>query len=583
VPSTPVAAHARAASRPAGGRGAARALDRLFGIDARSLAAFRIALGALVVVDLLTRAADIEQHYSDAGVLPREAFRRLFALSKWHWSLHLWTGSVAGEAVLFVVAAVAAVALIVGYRTRLATAITWLLMVSLQARNPMILYGADQLLRMLLLWSLFLPLGAAWSIDRLRGAVPEGPPRRHLSIATAAILLQPCLMYVFSGLLKQNPSWHSGSALSYALSSDIFATPLGHALLAYPEVLEQVTYVVPWFELLVPIALFVPWATVVFRTAALLVLAAFHVTLGLVFATGLFQFAAATGLVLFVPSEVWDRLARAKPLHDRAVQIADRMAPFFRAHVAPATRPPRIWIQGGLQTVVAGLFLYVVAWNIAGLKVEEYSARHTLTWAREWWASGHSGLALMFKDDVVERMMGDFGWIGRVANLQQRWDMFYRTGAEERGWHLIVGTLEDGRQISLLEGGRPFDGATHRRPDSVRALYPNARWATYFTYLRTPGADPARRLLPPVISRAWDRQHPDAKIEALRILFVQDSPAPHGGGPEWREVVWYEGPPYGADSPSQLADEHVAFAVNAHTVTRRELARRNRRQGETEV
>jgi hypothetical protein len=188
----------------------------------------------------------------------------------------------------------------------------------------------------------------------------------------------------------------------------------------------------------------------------------------------------------------------------------------------------------------------VVAWNVAGLGLEEYSARHTMTWIREWWAAGHPGVPLMFRDDVVERRLGNLGWIGRVAGLHQRWDMFYRTSVEERGWHVVIGTLEDGREISLLEGGRALEGGTHPRPASVPGLYPTTRWATYFAYLRTPGAEPARRLLPAVISRRWARRRPDLPIEALRIVFVQDLPPSSGRAPEHRETVWYEGPPQGA-------------------------------------
>jgi hypothetical protein len=209
--------------------------------------------------------------------------------------------------------------------------------------------------------------------------------------------------------------------------------------------------------------------------------------------------------------------------------------------------------SAGLPVGVGGLFLYVVAWNVTGLKLEEYSARHTMTWIREWWAAGHAGVPLMFRDYVVERMMGDVGWIGRVAGLQQRWDMFYRTSPDERGWPLVVGTLGDGREISLLEAGRPRASGTPRRPASVLGLDSTTRWTTYFAYLRTPGAEPARRLLPAVIGRRWASRHPDQPIEALRIVFVQDLPPATGGAPEHREAVWYEGPPQGALAEGALA------------------------------
>jgi hypothetical protein len=304
---------------------------------------------------------------------------------------------------------------------------------------------------------------------------------------------------------------------------------------------------VPWFEILVPIALFVPWATTAFRTAALLLLAGFHLTLGLLFETGLFQYAAATALLPFVPGGAWDRLARMGSLPRLAPPIAERLhrQPAHR-RLGPGPTTPRRWLDAAGQIVVAGLFLYVVAWNVAGLGLEAYSARHSMTWIREWWAAGHAGLPLLFRDDVVERGLCGIGWIGRVASLHQRWDMFYRTSADERGWHVVIGTLEDGREISLLEGGRPLESGMRPKPDSVLELYPTTRWATYFAYLRTPGAEPARRLLPPVISRRWAERRPELPIEMLRIVFVQDLAPSSGGAPGRQETLWYEGPPQGA-------------------------------------
>ena len=43
----------------------------LFGADLRSLAAFRVVLASLVLVDLATRATDFYAHYTDTGILPR--------------------------------------------------------------------------------------------------------------------------------------------------------------------------------------------------------------------------------------------------------------------------------------------------------------------------------------------------------------------------------------------------------------------------------------------------------------------------------------------------------------------------------
>jgi hypothetical protein len=524
-------------------------LQRLFAIDLRSLALFRICIGLVLLADLLSRGADIQAHYSDLGVLPREALWQLFLLSEWHWSVHAWTGSVAGQTVLFAVAALCAVALILGYRTRLALVLSWLLLASLHARNPILQYGGDHLLRMLLFWSLFLPLGCYWSIDRLRGVVPQGPPGRHLSMASAAILVQMFLLYFISGLFKRNEIWQGGEGMYRALSSDMFSKPLAHYLLEFPGLLEQISHAIPWLQLLVPFLLFVPWATVWFRALAVLLLAAFHVAIELLLSTGIFQYVALSGLLLFLPSEFWDRLSTVpnirKTLQPATSAAKVRLSAVFRRDARPGPRSRGRWTNGALQVLVCGLLIYVVAWNIATFQVNEYARRHSMSWMSEG-PEGRFVFRLMLADYAVERMFGSIGWIGRIAKLHQHWAMFQWGGGAISGWHVIVGTLDDGREISLLEGGVPFDGDIYRKPYPVGDLYPNTRWRVYYRYLRF--ASSLREFLPGVITRDWNQHHPNLQVTKLRISFILESAATNGKAPELREFLWYEGPASGSDS-----------------------------------
>ncbi len=64
---------------------------QLLGIDTRSLAVLRIALAALVLIDLLQRAVDLQAHYTDFGVLPTWATKFILSYKPLHWSLHLLT------------------------------------------------------------------------------------------------------------------------------------------------------------------------------------------------------------------------------------------------------------------------------------------------------------------------------------------------------------------------------------------------------------------------------------------------------------------------------------------------------------
>jgi hypothetical protein len=75
-------------------------LERAYGLDLRSLALFRICLGALIVGDLIRRARDLRAFYTDFGVLPRAVLLEQFA-GRWVISVHLsrcssWGMSVGG-------------------------------------------------------------------------------------------------------------------------------------------------------------------------------------------------------------------------------------------------------------------------------------------------------------------------------------------------------------------------------------------------------------------------------------------------------------------------------------------------------
>jgi hypothetical protein len=180
-----------------------RKVVEVFGADLRSLAVFRVVLAGLVLADLLGRGADLYAHYTDRGVLPRGALLQE-AMNRWQISLNLMSGELVVQVLLFDAAALAALTLLIGYRTRLMTVILWVLVLSIQARNPLVLNTGDTLLRVLLFWAMFLPLGAYWSADRAL-KVKAAPPRfstRFLSVATAGLLLQIAFVYWFSAIQK---------------------------------------------------------------------------------------------------------------------------------------------------------------------------------------------------------------------------------------------------------------------------------------------------------------------------------------------------------------------------------------------
>ena len=91
-------------------------IRKLFTADVRSLAAFRIVLGLVLLSELFERSKQIGAHYTDDGVLPRWANAEYFG---WSWSpLHSLSGSLASEQMLFVLHALVYLGFVVGWRTR---------------------------------------------------------------------------------------------------------------------------------------------------------------------------------------------------------------------------------------------------------------------------------------------------------------------------------------------------------------------------------------------------------------------------------------------------------------------------------
>ena len=101
---------------------------------------------------------------------------------------------------------VAAVSLLFGVYPRSAVLVSWVLLVSLDNRQPLVISGADMILRLLLFWALFLPL--VHGSKASRGAASSDEWRIECSPASVALLIQVVLIYGFGGIHKLlDPAW----------------------------------------------------------------------------------------------------------------------------------------------------------------------------------------------------------------------------------------------------------------------------------------------------------------------------------------------------------------------------------------
>jgi predicted DCC family thiol-disulfide oxidoreductase YuxK len=293
---------------PAGWRAGAA---EIFGIDLRTLALFRVALGTVLAFYVLNRLPDIGAFYTDLGVLPRSYLVQTDAWSR--LSLYLVNGEYWFAAILLLVQLVCALALTFGYRSRLATVALWVLFTSLINRNPLVLIGGDWLLACLLFWAMFLPLGARWSVDAALSIQPPPEKNLHTSPASVGLLVQVMSVYFFSAVLKSAPDWWpDGTAIYYTMELERYASPSGRALLLpHPLLMQCLTYFVYFLELLGPLLAFSPWFRRPLRFALMACFMAMHTGFILFMKIGYFPFVSLASLTALLGGWFWDWRARA--------------------------------------------------------------------------------------------------------------------------------------------------------------------------------------------------------------------------------------------------------------------------------
>jgi hypothetical protein len=456
-----------------------RVLERLFALDTRSLALFRVALGLLVAFDAALRLPDLTVHYTDAGAVPRALIDELRG-GEIPLSLYLINGSAPFAATLLGLHGLAGICLAVGYRTRLATAVAWLLTFAIHHRNLLVVNDGDLIQRLLLFWSLFLPLGERFSLDRRRGAA-GGAAQRFLGWGSAGFIVQLMSIYFFSALHKTGSAWQDGSAVAVSLAADSIAKlPQATIALGYPHLLALLTYTVRYFEAIAPFLLLVPVAIAPLRSALVLSFWSFHLGLFAFLELGTFSFVCIAAWCALIPGACWDRLG------------------------VPAGSGPPVRVRPQWPAVV--FVALVLAANLSTLRMDSPFP----------------------------------GWLGlslRLTGLYQSWEMFSPNPAADDGWTLTVGRRVDGGEEDLLHGGP----VSWEKPAEVSSIYPNFRWSTYMRALRHRRPSVRHDYTTYLCRRENARRHGAEQIEGVAIYYLEDTNRSAAGPPHVGRVqIWDE-------------------------------------------
>ena len=284
-----------------------------------------------------------------------------------------------------------------------------------------------------------------------------------------------------------------GWASDYALSSEIFATPLAKWFGHQYGLLKMATPMILMLETAGPFLVFVPFRNALFRGIAILLFMGFHLANLLLFSIGLFSPIGMVAWTVLIPGGFWDRLpsfwAAYRP---KFAQFHHRRLFYGRS-----------WTAG----ILTGIFLvYILIWNLG-----------TLPGSRS----------------LMPESLEAVGYFTRV---DQSWQMFAKPIIDD-GWFVVAGTLYDGRKLDLFNDGKPL---TWKKPRLVSATFVTDRWRKFMLSLYQEEGDDYLLNYGKYLCRQWNGTHyGNDTLETLEVAFMREDILATGGKMPSRKVsLW---------------------------------------------
>jgi Vitamin K-dependent gamma-carboxylase len=267
-------------------------------VETSAFVLFRLAFGLVAVGYTISLAPALFAFYSDDGILPAQpTYKGTLA-----WGLLGWFPSDAAVLLFYFLLLIAAIALLVGFQTRVAALVFFVCLISFGRRNPWVLNSGDLLVQVLAFYMLFMPAGLAASVDRWlkepRG-VWDFPARAIWPLRLVQV--QVSILYIAAVWAKvRGVTWNDGTAVSYAFRiEDISRFPVPDFVTDSLVLVNLLTFGTLAVELSIGILV---WNRVL-RPWVLLLGVGLHLGIDYAVRVGFFSYAVLVAYVAFVPPE----------------------------------------------------------------------------------------------------------------------------------------------------------------------------------------------------------------------------------------------------------------------------------------
>jgi len=269
---------------------------------AYTLGIVRIAFGALMIIWTLWMFRGLSVGMGQRGVIPKPPERPFI------WGVfHSFTSD---EALLFgwFVLLGAAIALCVGWHSRLAAILVFVLVLSLERRNPAIFNGGDALLRIEALFIALAPCGAALSLDQRRRTGSFFSAQAISPWALRLLQVQLSIVYLSTVVMKLGgETWQNGTAVHYSLNQHDLHSVVASSWITQNLLLSNA---LTWGTLVIEIALGVlvwnrRWRPWVLAGGVIL-----HLSISMTIQVGFFTWVTFILYLAFIPPERAEAIAK---------------------------------------------------------------------------------------------------------------------------------------------------------------------------------------------------------------------------------------------------------------------------------
>ena len=422
-------------------------------LDFKALSIFRICLGLSWLWTLLVHTTDLQAHYSDFGVLPREVVRLIFPHESFSSFIFI-SGEVGFAWFIFATAIALAVLFTLGVGGTLITAANWFFCIAIQSRNEFVLNGADHYMRILFFFAMFLPLFKHWSVQKRNSEHLH----RHFGLFYC---VQIIVLYVSTFAAKfKSEEWRNGSALYGNLDFDILTRAYSQKLLQYPAFLEVLNYVIFYFELLIPFLLLAS-LLIKNRTAVNALIASvitMHIGIMIVLKLYLIPTLSIISLIPFL------QVNALEPVKAAVISKITKYAYSF----------------------LASAVLLILYWNLTVIAPAQFQRP---LWLQKAFYS---------------------------LRLDQDWSFYappFQRGYDE--WYAMSGTTTDGNTVDVwnLKASAPSE----EKPIHLSNYYPNQHWTAYFMNVWWSDKGLTHESLAKYLCRRWNYSNANNPVSDVQI------------------------------------------------------------------